>query len=65
MAANGCVTLLTLPDLEAMTQTNGEGWALSHVRRVQRLAELIGVDLRYDQQHALKISIYLPVGFYQ
>jgi HD superfamily phosphodiesterase len=52
------VTLLTLTDLEAMTQTNGEGWALSHVHRVRCLAELIGVDLCYDQ-HALAIAIYL------
>ena len=39
---------LTLADLEAMTEGSGEAWALPHVRRVRRLAEIIGAGLDYD-----------------
>ena len=39
---------LDLTDLETMTTNAGEGWALSHVRRVQHLAREIGADLIYD-----------------
>jgi uncharacterized protein len=49
---------MTLTDLETMTLTDGEGWALSHVRRVQCLAKEIGADLRYDA-HAFTIAAYL------
>jgi uncharacterized protein len=49
---------LTLTDLEALTQAAGEGWALSHVRRVQHLAKEIGAGLTYDA-HAFTIAVYL------
>jgi HD superfamily phosphodiesterase len=48
----------SLTDLETMTLTDGEGWALSHVRRVQRLAQEIGADLHYDV-HAFTVAAYL------
>ena len=49
---------LNLTDLETMTLDDGEGWALSHVRRVQHLAKEIGADLIYDA-HAFTIAAYL------
>lgn len=49
---------LTLTDLETMTQAEGEGWALAHVRRLLHLIEQIGADLTYDAP-ALTIATYL------
>lgn len=50
--------LLTVADLETLTLSAGENWALPHVRRVLRLAEEIGVDLTYDAS-AFTIAAYL------
>jgi uncharacterized protein len=49
---------LTITDLEALTQAAGEGWALSHVCRVQHLAKEIGADLIHDAD-AFAIAAYL------
>ena len=49
---------LTLVDLEAMTESSGEAWALPHARRVRHLAELIGTGLDYDG-HALAVAATL------
>jgi len=49
---------LTLSDLETLTRTDGEDWALSHVRRLLRLTEDIGVELTYDR-HAYTVAVYL------
>ena len=52
------MTLLTLTDLETLTRTNGEGWALPHVHRVLYLAQDIGTTLTYDH-HAFAVAAYL------
>lgn len=49
---------LTLLDLEQMTIADGEGWAITHVRRLLKLVDEIGMETSHDAQ-ALTISIYL------
>ncbi len=50
--------LLTLVDLEAMTESSGEAWALPHVHRVRHVAEIIGAGLDYDA-HTLAVAATL------
>lgn len=48
----------TLLDLEQMTIADGEGWAITHVRRLLKLVDEIGAETPHDSQ-ALTIAIYL------
>lgn len=49
---------MDLRDIEALTIEYGEGWGISHVRRVLGLIEQIGSGLDYDH-HALQYAAYL------
>lgn len=52
------MNLLSFDDLLQMTARDGEGWGLAHVRRVMKLAEMIGVDVPHDS-YALAVAIAL------
>ena len=49
---------LALVDIIELTRMEGDAWALSHVRRVLKLIELIGEGMVYDQT-AVTIATYL------
>lgn len=49
---------LTLDDIVAMTRRVGEGWAVSHARRLLELIRVIGQDTIYDA-HVLALAAYL------
>ncbi len=49
---------MNLREIETLTIEYGEGWGISHVRRLLNLIEQIGSDMAYDRQ-AVQYAAYL------
>lgn len=50
--------MLNLQDIENLTIQSGEGWGITHVRRVLGLIDQIGRGMAYDQE-AIQYATYL------
>ena len=52
------MTALDISAIEKLTLEHGTSWALAHVKRLLKLIEWIGCDLKYDLQ-AMRWAVYL------